>query len=79
MVKTFKDFCTMVQNQFQAKIKVLRVNNGKEYFSNILGEYILQNGIIHKSTYFDTPQQNRIVERKNRHLLKVAQEIMFTT
>ena len=44
--KTFKDFCAMVQNQFQAKIWVLRTKKGKEYFSNILGEYLLQNGII---------------------------------
>ena len=42
----FKNFYTMVENQFQAKIWVLRTKKGKEYFSNILGEYLLQNGII---------------------------------
>ena len=39
MEKTFKDFFAMVQNQFQEKIKVLKTNNEKEYFSKNLGEY----------------------------------------
>lgn len=77
--KTFKDFCVMVENQFQTKIRVLRTNNGKEYLFNILGEYLSQNRIIHESACFDTPLQNRIAKRNNRHLLKVARVITFAT
>ena len=36
-----------------------------------------QNGIIHQSTCVDIPQQNGVAEQKNRHLLEVAQALMF--
>lgn len=35
-------------------------------------------GIQHQSTCQDTPQQNGIVERKNRHLLEVTRATMFS-
>ena len=75
----FKDFHTMIQNQFQTKVKVFRSHNSKDYFNSILGEYFKAHGIIHQSSCIDTPQQNGIAERKNRHLLEVARSIMFTT
>lgn len=34
-------------------------------------------GIFHQSTCRDTPQQNGIAERKNRHLLDVAHALIF--
>ena len=50
-----------------------------EYFNTLLGGYLLEQGIIHQSTCLGTPQQNGIVERKNRHLLEVARSLIFTT
>lgn len=58
---------------------MLKTNNVQEYFSSILNDYLLIPGIIHQSSCVDTPQQNRAVERKNRHLLEVARSLMFTT
>ena len=49
----------------------------KEYFSQILGRYLEKNGIVYQTSCIDTPQQNRITKRKNRHLLEVAREMMF--
>ncbi|RVW64339.1 Retrovirus-related Pol polyprotein from transposon RE1 [Vitis vinifera] len=66
----FKFFHSMIQTQFQAKIQVFRTDNAREYFNVILGNYLLENGIIHQSSCIDTPQQNGIAERKNRHLLE---------
>ena len=77
--KTFKNFYTMIQNQFQAKIQVLRTDNGREYFNTILGSYLLEYGIIHQSSFVDSPQQNVIAKRKNRHLHEVAHSLLFTT
>ena len=75
----FRDFHTLIQNQFQTKIKIFRSDNAKEYYNSILGEYFRTHGIINQSSCVNTPQQNGIAERKNRHLLEVARSIMFTT
>ena len=38
---------------------------------------MLEKGILHQSTCKDTPQQNGIAERKNKHLLEVGRTLMF--
>lgn len=76
--KCFKDFFLMIENQFQTKIGILRTDNGTEYFNKYLGAFISEKGIVHQSTCRDTPQQNGIAERKNRHLLEVARALMFS-
>lgn len=67
----------MIETQFLTKISILHFNNGTEYFNEHLSEFFTSKGIVHPSTYRDTPQQNDIAERKNRHLLDIAQAIMF--
>ena len=73
----FKQFHSMVQTQFNSKIKIVCTDNGTDYFSNILRSYFKDNDIIHHSSCVNTPQQNGIAERKNRHLLEVAHTLMF--
>ena len=51
----FKQFHLMVQTQFNSKIKIVCTDNGTEYFSNILGSYFKDNGIIHHSSCVNTP------------------------
>ena len=75
----FENFHKMIQTQFQAKIQVLRTNNAREYYRKILRPYLLENGIVHQSSCIDTPQQNGVVERKNRHLTEVAQSLMIVS
>lgn len=38
---------------------------------------MLENGILHQSSCPDTPPQNGVAERKNRHLLEVARALLF--
>lgn len=78
VAKIFQSFHAMVKNQFQTTIKVLRTDNGTEYFKTLLGDFLATNGIIHQSSCTDTPQQNLVAKRKNRHLLEVARALMFT-
>ncbi|RVW34517.1 Copia protein [Vitis vinifera] len=68
-----------VQNQFNSKIQVLKSDNAKEYFTSSLSTYLQNHGIIHISSCVDTPQQNGVAERKNRHLLEVARCLMFSS
>lgn len=58
---------------------MFRSDNGKEYLNQILRSFFLGKGIVHHSYCNDTPDQNGIADRKNKHLLEVARSLMFTT
>ncbi|KAK2993896.1 hypothetical protein RJ640_012770 [Escallonia rubra] len=68
----FQQFCKMIHTQYNARIQVLRSDNGGEYLSAELQQYLKAHGIIHQTTCSNTPQQNVVAERKNRHLLEVV-------
>ena len=38
---------------------------------------MLQHGILHQTSCVDTPSQNEVAERKNRHLLKTTRALLF--
>lgn len=69
----------MVKNQFKAPIESLQTDIDIEYFNSILGNYLSTQGIVCHDSCIDTPQQNRVVESKNQHLLEVARALMVTT
>ncbi|KAJ9541315.1 hypothetical protein OSB04_027821 [Centaurea solstitialis] len=75
----FKTFHSMIRTQFNANIKILRSDNGTEYVNEVLGSYLTENGIVHHSSCTNTPQQNGVAERKNRHILEISRSLMFTT
>ncbi|RVX05106.1 Retrovirus-related Pol polyprotein from transposon RE1 [Vitis vinifera] len=62
----------MIESQYNAKVRVLRSDNGGEYQSSDLQKYLEGHDIIHQTTCSNTPQQNGVAERKNRHLLEVV-------
>lgn len=74
-----KIFIIWLKPNFKQKIQVFQSDNGKEYFNQILGAVFLEKGIVHHSFCNNTPQQNGVEERKNKHLLEVARSLMFTT
>ena len=67
----------MIQIQFNAKLQVVRLNNGGEYLKQTVENYFLENEIIHQTSCADTPRRNEVAKRKNRHLLEVARALMF--
>ena len=70
------NFHNMIQNQFGVKIKRFRSDNARDYFNQILSPYFQKEGIIHESSCISTPQQNRIAERKNGHLLATTRALL---
>lgn len=54
--RVFEIFHKMVQIQFQTNIKVLRTDNGREYYNSMLNSYLQKHGIVHQSSCVDTPQ-----------------------
>ena len=73
----FQRFHKMVKTQYNAQIQVLRSDNGGEYNSFELKHFLEEQGIVHQTTCPDTPQQNGVAERKNRHLLEVVRASLF--
>ena len=58
-------------------IQILRSDNAKEYMSETFHSYMIKHGILHQTSCVDTPSQNGVAERKNRHLLKTARAFLF--
>ena len=73
----FVQFYNMIQTQFSKTIKRLLSDNGKEHVNHQFSHFVKEHGIIHEFTRVDTPQQNGVVERKNRHLLEVTKALLF--
>lgn len=63
-------FLCMVKNQFDMIIKRIWSDNVKDYFSHNLNSLCQNEGIIHESSCFKTPQQNDIAERKKQTFVK---------
>ncbi|RVW14000.1 Retrovirus-related Pol polyprotein from transposon TNT 1-94 [Vitis vinifera] len=68
----FQNFHKMIETQYNAKVRVLRSDNGGEYKSYDLQKYLEGHDIIHQTTCSNIPQQNGVAERKNQHLLEVV-------
>ena len=73
----FRLFHQMVVTQFGIQIKVLRSDNGGEYFKQELTEFMHSVGVIHQTTCSYSPQQNGVAERKNRHILEITRSLLI--
>ena len=62
------NFRAEIRTQLSGALKILKSDNAKEYFSHALKSYLDSHGILHHSSCIDTPSQNGVAERKNRHL-----------
>jgi transposase InsO family protein len=60
----FKDFYALLCNQYDAKVKIFRSDNGTEYVNNEFDCFLFANGIIHQTTCVNTSAQNGIAEKK---------------
>jgi transposase InsO family protein len=68
----FKKFAKRAQNEFEVKIKKIRSDNGKEFDNTNIEAYCDEIGIKHEVSSTYTPQQNGVVEIKNRTLITLA-------
>nr|GFA86609.1 integrase, catalytic region, zinc finger, CCHC-type, peptidase aspartic, catalytic [Tanacetum cinerariifolium] len=56
---------------------IIRTDNGTEFKNQVLKEYFDTIGISHQMSYVRTPQQNGVVERRNRTLVEAARTIIY--
>ena len=78
---SFKKFAKRAQNEFDLKIKKIRSDNGREFDNTHIEQYCDEVGIKHEVSATYTPQQNGVVERKNRTLITLARTMLdeYTT
>eukprot|EP00253_Pinus_taeda_P002100 PITA_02100 len=72
----FKEFKALVENQAEKKIKVLRIDNGGEFYSKEFEELCKKCGIARQKTTPYTPQQNGVAERMNKTLMERARSML---
>ncbi|GKB50059.1 retrovirus-related pol polyprotein from transposon TNT 1-94 [Tanacetum coccineum] len=54
-----------------------RIDNGTEFVNQILHEYYEKVGISHETSVARSPQQNGVVERRNRTLIEAARTMLI--
>ena len=71
-----KYFLRRAQNEFKLKVKKIRSDNGSEFKNLQVEEYLKEEDIKHEFNAPYTPQQNGVVERKNRMLIDMARTML---
>jgi transposase InsO family protein len=74
--ETLKGFLRRAQNEFGLKIKKIRSDNETEFKNSQIKGFLEEDGIKHEFSSPYTPQQNGVVERKNRTLLDMARTML---
>ena len=73
---TFKKFVIRAENEFELKLKKVRSDNGSEFNNTKVEDFCDEKGIKHEFSTKYTPEQNGLVERKNRTLIDMARSML---
>ncbi|KAI3669699.1 hypothetical protein L6452_41042 [Arctium lappa] len=74
--ETFKEFKLKVENEVGKKLKTFRTDRGGEFTSREFTRYCKENGILRQLTTPYSPQQNGIVERRNRSVMCTTRSML---
>jgi transposase InsO family protein len=74
--ETLKRFLRRAQNEFGLRIKKIRSDNGTEFKNSQIEGFLEEEDIKHEFSSPYTPQQNDVVERKNRTQLDMARTML---
>jgi len=72
----FKEFVSLMTNITGKRVKVLRSNNGGEYCSHAISDYLKEQGIKHETTVPYNPAQNVLAERMNCTIVESARSMI---
>ena len=75
--ETFKIFSKRVQNEKYFCITSIRSDHGGEFENHTFENFCIENDISHNFSSPRTPQQNGVIERKNRSLQEMAKTILL--
>jgi len=72
----FSNFCTQIQSEKEMNILKVRSDHGGEFENEPFKMFCEKYGIVHEFLSPRTPQQNGVVERKNRSLKEMARTMI---
>ncbi|GKA02257.1 retrovirus-related pol polyprotein from transposon TNT 1-94 [Tanacetum coccineum] len=70
--KVLINFLKLVQRGLHAQVRTVRTDKGMKFLNKTLHEYFAQEGIEHQTSIARTPEQNGVVEIRNRTLVEAA-------
>nr|GEU48552.1 putative ribonuclease H-like domain-containing protein [Tanacetum cinerariifolium] len=70
-------FLKMIQVRLKTHVRRIRTDNGTEFVNQTLREYYENVGISHETSVARSPQQNDVLERRNRTLIKAARTMLI--
>nr|GFA35350.1 retrotransposon protein, putative, unclassified [Tanacetum cinerariifolium] len=68
-------FLKMIQVRLKVSVRHIRTDNRTEFVNQMLREYYEEVSISHETSVARSPQQNSVVERRNRTLIEAAYTI----
>jgi hypothetical protein len=74
--RKFKEFKALIENLSERKNKILRSDNGGEYTSKEFMNFCKDVGIKRELTTPYNPQQNSVVERKNKTMMEAVKTMI---
>nr|GEZ96158.1 retrovirus-related Pol polyprotein from transposon TNT 1-94 [Tanacetum cinerariifolium]GFA00687.1 retrovirus-related Pol polyprotein from transposon TNT 1-94 [Tanacetum cinerariifolium] len=70
------NFLRPVQRGLQAQVRIVRTDKGTEFLNQTLHVYFATEGILHQTSVAQTPEQNGVVDRRNRTLVEAARTML---
>ncbi|GJZ50064.1 uncharacterized mitochondrial protein-like protein [Tanacetum coccineum] len=70
-------FLKMIQVRLKVPVRRIKTDNGTEFVNQTLREYYEKVGISHETSVARSPQQNGVVERRNRTLIEAARTMLI--
>ncbi|GJU93890.1 putative ribonuclease H-like domain-containing protein [Tanacetum coccineum] len=71
-----KTFIIGIENLIDLRVKVIRCDNGTEFKNMVMNQFCEMKGIKREYSVASTPQQNGVVEGKNRTLIEAARTML---
>ena len=72
----FKTFARRAQREYNSQIVKIRSDNGSEFKNMNIEDWCDKEGVKHEFSATYTPQQNGVVERKNKTLITLARAML---
>ncbi|GJU53850.1 retrovirus-related pol polyprotein from transposon TNT 1-94 [Tanacetum coccineum] len=75
--QVIEKFIVKTQRALNATVRFVRTDNGTEFVNKTLDGWFESVGISHETSVPRSPQQNGVVERRNRTLMEAARTMLI--